>query len=137
MEGHTNYVLGLAWKGDGSSLVTAAADQTIKVWDPETGDQFRTIRNFNKHVTAIRYIGETDNIVSSCGDRLVRMHTATNGANFRNFAGAGSWIHCVDITPDSKLVAAGTARRQAVFVEWRQWAGVENPNRRRRLIANC
>ncbi len=109
LEGHTNYVLGLAWKGDGSTLVSAAADNTIKVWDPETGDQSRTIPNFGKHVTAVRYIGETDNIVSSCGDRMVRMHTATNGGNFRNFGGATAWLHCVDITPDSNLVAAGTA----------------------------
>lgn len=108
-EGHTSYVLGVAWKGDGSSIVSAAADQTVKVWDPETGDQSRTIPNFGKHVTAIRYIGESDNIVSSCGDKLVRMHTASNGGNFRNFGGATSWLHCVDITPDSNVVAAGTA----------------------------
>lgn len=109
LEGHTNYVLDLAWKGDGSTLVSAAADNTIKVWDPETGDQSRTIPNFGRHVTAVRYIGETDNIVSSCGDKLVRMHTATNGGNFRNFGGASAWLHSVDITPDSNLVAAGTA----------------------------
>ncbi len=109
LEGHTNYVLGLAWKGDGSTLVSAAADNSIKVWNSETGDQDRTIPNFGKHVTAVRYIGESDNIVSSCGDRLVRMHTATNGGNFRNFGGATGWLHCVDITPDSNLVAAGTA----------------------------
>ncbi len=109
LEGHTNYVLDLAWKGDGSTLVSAAADNTIKVWNPETGDQDRTIPNFGKHVTAVRYIGESDNIVSSCGDRLVRMHTATNGGNFRNFGGASAWLHCVDITPDSNLVAAGAA----------------------------
>ncbi len=109
LEGHTNYVLGLAWKGDGSTLVSAAADNSIKVWNSETGDQDRTIPNFGKHVTAVRYIGESDNIVSSCGDRLVRMHTATNGGNFRNFGGASGWLHCVDITPDSNLVATGTA----------------------------
>lgn len=109
LEGHTNYVLGLAWKGDGSRLVSAAADLTIKVWNPDTGDQERTIPNFGKHVTAVRFIGETDNIVSSCGDRLVRMHTASNGGNFRNFGGAPSWLHCVDITPDSNVVATGTA----------------------------
>ncbi len=109
LEGHTNYVLGLAWKGDGSTLVSASADNTIKVWNPETGDQERTIPNFGKHVTAVRYIGETDNIVSSCGDRLVRMHTATNGGNFRNLGGATGWLHCVDITPDSNLVVAGTS----------------------------
>ncbi len=109
-EGHTGYVLGVAWKSDGQSLVSASADTSMKIWNSETGDQRRTItNNILKHVTAVRYIGSTDNIVSCCGDRTVRMHTASNGGNFRNFAGAATWLHCVDITPDSSILAAGTA----------------------------
>lgn len=108
-EGHTNYVLDVSWKADGQTIVSASADQTIKVWQSDTGDQERTIPNFGKHVTAVHYIGETDNIASACGDRLVRMHNAANGGNFRNFGGATHWLHCVDITPDSNVLAVGTA----------------------------
>jgi WD40 repeat protein len=108
-EGHTGHVLSVAWKGDGQTLVSASADQTIKAWNAETADQILTIPNFGKHVTAVRFIGETDNIASSCGDRLVRMHNASNGGNFRNFGGAEAWLHCLDITPDSNVVAAGSA----------------------------
>jgi WD40 repeat protein len=75
----------------------------------ETGDQIRAIENFGKHVTEVRFIGETDNIVSSCGDKLVRMHNAFNGGNFRNFGGPGSWLHCIAITPDGNILAAGSA----------------------------
>ena len=108
-EGHTNYVLGVAWKGDSSTLVSASADNSLKVWNSETGDQDRTIPSIEKHVTAVRFIGESDNFVSACGDRLIRMHTASNGGNFRNFGGATSWLHCLDITPDSNVVGAGSA----------------------------
>ncbi len=61
-EGYTSYVLGVAWKGDGSSIVSAAADQTVKVWDRNRGSVSHD-SNFGKHVTAIRYISESDNIV--------------------------------------------------------------------------
>jgi len=109
-EGHTSYVLDVAWKGDGQILVSSGADRAIKVWEAETGDQQRTIENFGKHVTAVTYIGETDNIVSSCGDRLVRMHNAANGGNFRNFNGPSAWLHCVDITPGGDVLCTGTAQ---------------------------
>ncbi|MFN9719684.1 MAG: WD40 repeat domain-containing protein, partial [Planctomycetota bacterium] len=109
-EGHTNYVLGLAWKSDGQTLVSSGADDSIKVWDPDTGDQRVTIsNNFRKHVTSVRFIGDSDTIVSSCGDRIVRMHTASNGGNIRNFNGATAWLHCVDSTPNLEYLAAGAA----------------------------
>ena len=108
-EGHTNYVLGVAWQANGQIISTASADNTVKVWESETGDQQRTIEGFPRHITAIRYIGETENIVTSCGDKLVRMHTASNGGLFRNFGEIEAWPHCVAITPDSNILAAGDA----------------------------
>ena len=94
-----------AWHGN----ATSGADNTIKVWESETGDQQRTIENFGRHVTAVQYIGETDNIISSCGDKLVRIHNASNGGVARNFGNATTWLHAVAITPDSAIAAAGDA----------------------------
>jgi WD40 repeat protein len=107
-EGHTNYVLSVAWKGDGQTLVTSGADNAIKVWDVATADQKRTIDNgFSKAITKVEYIGETDNVVSCSGDRSVRFHNAENGGNIRNFNGAKAWLHCVDVSADGGIVATG------------------------------
>lgn len=107
-EGHTNYVLSVAWKGDGQTLVTSGADNAIKVWEVATADQKRTIDNgFIKAITKVEYIGETDNIVSCSGDRSVRFHNAENGGNIRNFNGAKAWLHSVDVSADGSIVATG------------------------------
>jgi WD40 repeat protein len=109
-EGHTNYVLGVAWKSDGESIATSAADNTIKLWEAETGDQSRTInQQLSKHVTAVQFIGDTNNIISSSGDKRVRIHNGNNGAIARNFSNVEAWLHCVAVTPDSNIVAAGDA----------------------------
>ncbi len=108
-EGHTSYVLGVAWKRDGRIIVSSGADNTIKVWDSETGDQQRTIENFRRHITAIVYAGETDNVISVSGDALCRMHNAANGGLARNYGGPKQWLHCVAVTPDTAIVAAGDA----------------------------
>ncbi len=108
-EGHTSYVLGVAWKRNGQVIVTSGADNTIKVWDAETGDQQRTIENFGRHVTSVQFIGETDNIISSCGDKLVRIHNASNGGLVRNLGDVSTWLHTISVTPDSNIAAAGDA----------------------------
>jgi WD40 repeat protein len=109
-EGHTNYVLGVTWKSDGEIIATSSADNTIKVWEAETGDQQRTIeQQLTKHVTAVQFIGDSDNVVSSSGDKRVRLHNANNGGLARNFSDVKTWLHCVAATPDGKVVAAGEA----------------------------
>lgn len=109
-EGHTHHVLSVDWKGDGLVIATGGADSTIKVWDAESGDQQRTIENnYRKPVTAVRYLGESDNLLACSGDKQVRLHNAANGGNQRNFGGMQSWVHCVSGTPDLQFVVAGDA----------------------------
>lgn len=128
-EGHTNYVLGVAWKSDGQTLATSSADNTIKVWDAETADQRLTVPNLTRHITALRFVGSSDIVVSSSGDKVVRMHQGANGGNIRNFSGATSWIHCVDATPGSELVAAGTADGSLIL-----WNGTTTQLIRKQLV---
>ena len=109
-EGHTNYVLGVSWKSDGETIATSSADNTIKIWQAETGDQQRTInQQLTKHVTGIQFIGDSENVVSSSGDKRVRIHNGSNGGVARSFPESSTWLHCVSITPDSSVVAAGDA----------------------------
>ena len=109
-EGHTNYVLGVSWKSDGETIATSSADNTIKLWEAETGDQRRTInQQLTKHVTAVQFIGDTDNVVSSSGDKRVRIHNGNNGGVSRSFPEVNTWLHCVAATPDSTVIAAGDA----------------------------
>jgi WD40 repeat protein len=41
--GHTDIVDGLAWSPDGSKIVTASQDQTIRIWDEEAGQELQSI----------------------------------------------------------------------------------------------
>lgn len=109
-EGHTDYVLSVDWKSNGESIASASADRTIKIWDTQTGDQRRTInQQLTKHVTAVRFVGDSDTVVSCGGDKRVRTHRSTNGGILRNFNPVGAWLHCLAVTPDGEIAAAGDA----------------------------
>ena len=97
----------MAWKADGTRLVSAGGDNAIKVWNAETGEQTRTITTYQKQVTALEFIGTTDEFLSCSGDKRVFRHRAANGGTVREFKGCPDYVYCSCTTPDGAIVAAG------------------------------
>ncbi|MBL4886299.1 MAG: hypothetical protein JKY95_17435, partial [Planctomycetaceae bacterium] len=67
----------------------------------------RTISGFGKQVTGINYVGTSDNLVSSCGDKAVRMYQAANGKNYRTLNGAENYLYTIAVTRNEELVISG------------------------------
>ncbi len=113
-EGHTNHVLGVSWRHDGKHLASCGAQGggaggipgDIKIWNFESGEQVRTI-TLGKQVTAISYVGDTDEIVTACGDKNARRHRTNNGQQRFVFGGATDFLYAISITSDGELIAAG------------------------------
>ena len=106
-EGHTNHVLDVGWQQDGKLIVSAGADNTIKVWDFEKGEQVRSVQAAGKQLTRMHFIGKTPQVVVCSGDAQVRFYNVTNGGNIRNFPGNTDYLYAVAVSPDGALVAAG------------------------------
>ena len=106
LEGHTHHVLGVSWRMDNRWLVSAGADKVIKVWDVVTGEQARTITGFGKEVSAIQYLGASDNFVLATGDHQVATRN-TGGGSGPNFEGATGFLYSLRATQNSKSIIAG------------------------------
>jgi WD40 repeat protein len=44
LEGHTNWVSAVAVIADGSRVLSASWDFTLRLWDPATGETLRTLK---------------------------------------------------------------------------------------------
>ena len=75
-EGHTSYVLGVAWKRDSRTLASAGADKVIKVWDFVTGERKKNIEGAEKEVTAIAFVGATGDAVAEL-QKCIQLTTGT------------------------------------------------------------
>jgi WD40 repeat protein len=107
-EGHTHHVLGVTWRADGRMLATSGADMVIKIWDTRTGDQLRTVQNqFNKEVTSVQFVGDTDVVVATGGDNRVRFVNASNGGIARDFGGTADYMYAGAASDDGKTILAG------------------------------
>ena len=103
-------VVAVDWSGDGKQLVTGGADNVLKVWDFETGEQLRTLQAAGKQVTAVRWVPGKPLVAGASGDSTVKFWNPNgNGNVVRTFNGVGDYAFSVATSKDGKVVAAGGA----------------------------
>ena len=105
-EGHTHHVLGVAWKRDGRTLASAGADNVVKVWDANSGEKRKNIEGWGKEVTSISFVGDTDQIMASCGDGRVRI-VKSDGADVRAWPADADFVLCAAASADGSIIVSG------------------------------
>jgi WD40 repeat protein len=106
-EGHTHHVMGVSWRADGRMLATSGADMSVKVWDFLTGDQFKTMTGWRKEVTAVKFVGTTDDMITAAGDPQISLRD-TNGNNKGGYGGPNDFMYTARVSADGKtFVASG------------------------------
>lgn len=118
LRGHAADIYSACFLQDSRTLVTGAADNTLKLWDVSTGRQVRTMRGASRTQVAV-YIAcapDSQSIVSGSIDRVFKVWNSDTGAEVRNFAGHTEPIEAVAISAGGTLVAS--ASRDALHRVW-------------------
>jgi WD40 repeat protein len=105
-EGHGQHVLGVSWRADGRVLATGSADKSIKLWDFRAGEVLRSLPALTKEVTAVRFIGATDNFLAAAGDKTVTTRTSDGGTG-QAYAGSTDYVYAVGANTMGTVIVAG------------------------------
>ena len=105
-EGHTHHVLGVSWNRNQRTLASAGADNVVKIWDFLHGERKKNIAGFDKEVTAVRFVGYSDQALAAAGDGKIRL-LREDGNEVRSFSGASDFVESAAVTPDGTRVIAG------------------------------
>src|SRR5204862_28965 len=95
---HVSLVEALALSPDGKLLACAGADNVIKVWDFDKGEQVRTIAAAGKQLTRLVFIGTTDQFVTCSGDAQVKAWNLGGGTT-GTFSGNADFVYAVGTSP--------------------------------------
>ena len=105
-EGHTHHVMGVTWRADGRVLVSSGADNAMKVWDWIKGERRKSLDGWDKEVTSVRYLGATTRLLTTSGDKQVRL-IGEDAASPTVLAGTTDFMQASAASHNGQWVAAG------------------------------
>src|SRR5206468_2070539 len=79
LQGHQNFVMACAWRGDGKRLVSASVDHTLKVWDADSGQSLLTLQGHQGSVWSCAWSPDGARLASGSIDNTVKVWDATSG----------------------------------------------------------
>ncbi len=108
LKGHSDLVNGVVVTPDGKSAVSASQDQTLKVWDLETGRVLRTLEGHSDSVFCVAVTPDGKWAVSASRDATLKVWDLENGGALRTLEGHSSYVNGVAVTPDGKRAVSAS-----------------------------
>jgi WD40 repeat protein len=109
LRGHTDNVPYVAYSADGSRIVTASTDKTVRIWSADTGALLHVLQH-DDGLDVAEFSPDGKLVVAGCLDGTVRIWDAATGALVRTIQDDGGYR--VAFTPDGTRVVVGSQRGQ-------------------------
>jgi WD40 repeat protein len=73
LEGHTGWVMSVAFSPDSKTLASGSADQTIKLWDVATGKVQATLKEHTDMVGSVAFSPDGKTLASGSLDNTIKL----------------------------------------------------------------
>ncbi|KAJ6612376.1 WD40-repeat-containing domain protein [Mycena sp. CBHHK59/15] len=110
LEGHTGVVTSVAFSPDGKHIVSGSEDNTVRVWDSESGEVVAgPFEGHTSWVTSVAFSPDGKCIVSGSWDNTVRVWDSESGEAVAGpFKCHTSPVTSVAFSPDGKHIVSGS-----------------------------
>ena len=118
LRGHWDEVRSVSFSPDGRRIVSGSSDNSVQVWDANSGAQLFTDPVFYKFnglhghkglVESVSFSPDSQRIVSGSHDKTMRVWDAASGKELRVLRGHEDWVMSVSFSPDGKRIVSGSA----------------------------
>ena len=115
LTGHTHHIPACAVSPNGAWIVSASADNTLKIWDAATGQELHTLTGHTSWVQSCAVTPDSARIISACVKSL-KIWDIASGQELRTIlTGNTTWnmgnAVCCAISPDGTWIVSGSEDR--------------------------
>ncbi len=100
LEGHSSEVTSVEFSPNGGLLASASWDNTIRLWDPHTGEHLRTLEGHSSFVTSVAFSPNGGLLASASSDEAIKLWDPHTGDCLRTLEGHSSGVISVAFFPD-------------------------------------
>ncbi len=115
-KGHTDRVTSSSFNPNGSQIVSASKDRSVRIWDATTGAQLGVLEGHRASVNSASFSPDGSRIVSTSEDKTVRIWDATTGVLLKVLEGHVASVNSASFGPNgSQIVSASKDRSVRIW----------------------
>ncbi|UAW63871.1 NACHT domain-containing protein [Mycoavidus sp. HKI] len=108
LDGHTGDVTSVVYSPSGSQLASGSWDNTVRLWEAESGVLVHTLEGHTNRVYSVAYSPSGDQLASGSRDNTVRVWDANTGASHHTLRGHTAYVWSVAYSPSGDQLASGS-----------------------------
>lgn len=111
LSGHGSYVKAVAISPDSRFVLSGSSDNTMKLWELETGECLHTFEGHTGDVEAVVFSPEGRYVVSGSRDKTIKLWDIGEGECLRTFTGHELDVGSVAFSSDGRYILSGSNDR--------------------------
>ena len=106
-KGYSNSVNSVVISLDGKTMVSGSDDNTIKIWDMQSGECLNTLEGHSRSISSLAISIDGKTVVSGSYDKTIKIWDMQSGESLHTLTGHSYDIGSLAISPDGKTIVSG------------------------------